>query len=89
MANLVPRNGDFFLVEIYKKKQTASSATKKAKTSTTVTKVVTKMSAKKVEVAKKGMWKHINHNKYCWVIVGLCSYGTVPREILRKHIVTK
>jgi hypothetical protein len=89
MANLVPRNGDCFLVEIYWKKQTTSSATKKAKTPTTMTKIVTKMSAKKVAVTKRGVWQHISHDEYYWVIVGLCLDGTISREILRKHIVTK
>jgi hypothetical protein len=47
------------------------------------------MSAKKVAVAKKGVWQHISHDEYYRDIVGLCAQGTVPRDILRKHIVTK
>ena len=55
----------------------------------TVTKIVTKMNAKKVVVTKRGVWQHISHKVYYWVIVGLCSDGTIPREILQKYIVTK
>jgi hypothetical protein len=77
------------LVEVCRKKRTACNIGKKAKTPTTISKVVTKMSAKKVAVAKKGVWQHISHDEYYRDIVGLCAQGTVPRDILRKHIVTK
>jgi hypothetical protein len=87
MANLA--NADCLVVEMYRKKQPASSFAKKGKTLTTMSKVVTKMSVRKVVVAKRGMWQHISHVEYYRDVVGLCAEGTIPRDILRKHIVTK
>jgi hypothetical protein len=40
---------------VCRKKRTACNTGKKAKTPTTISKVVTKMSAKKVAVAKRGV----------------------------------
>jgi hypothetical protein len=74
---------------MYRRKQPTSSSAKKGKTPTTMSKVVTKMSARKVAMAKRGVWQHISHVEYYRDVVGLCGEGTIPRDILCKYIVTK
>jgi hypothetical protein len=59
------------LVEVCRKKRTAYNTGKKVKTPTTISKVVTKMSAKKVAVVKRGVWQHISHDEYYQDILGL------------------